>query len=138
MLNYNYKQNTKITRLAPIDCDLQTNSLLLITMHEFAYLLQNSHKLGFDKRNEKEDNIMKIANLENDFYEIIQETLKECNEILSSDGNSNLKKDASICCENLLKYFSNHEDNWFAKASYNVLPRCLEMTMRDRKIAIDI
>ena len=48
------------------------------------------------------------------------------------------KEWADIFCENLLMYYVNHEDNWFAKASYSVLPRCLEMTQKDRKIAIDI
>ena len=35
-------------------------------------------------------------------------------------------------------YYINNEDNWFAKASYSVLPRCGEMTERDRQIAIKI
>ena len=106
-------------------------------MHELAYLLKNSHKLGFDKG--KLDSVKPdhIKNLESDFYKLIKDALKKCREKQSSNDDED-KKEADICCENLLKYFSNHEDNWFAKASYNVLPRCIEMSDKDRKIAVDI
>ena len=106
-------------------------------MHELAYLLKNSHELGFDKGKLDSVETDHIKNLESDFYKLIKEALKRCRENQSSNNNE-LKKEADICCENLLKYFSNHEDNWFAKASYSVLPRCLEMSDKDRKIAVDI
>ena len=106
-------------------------------MHELAYLLKNSHKLGFDKGELDPVEIHHINNLESDFYKLIKETLKRCREYQSSK-NLKLKEEADKCCEYMLEYFSNHEDNWFAKASYNVLPRCIEMSDKDRKIAVDI
>ena len=106
-------------------------------MHELAYLLKNSHKLGFDKGELDPVEIHHINNLESDFYKLIKETLKRCREYQSSK-NLKLKEEADKCCEYMLEYFSNHEDNWFAKASYSVLPRCLEMSDQDRKIAVDI
>lgn len=77
--------------------------------------------------------------LESDFYEIIQDALLNCHKITSSPDYSQSEKwAADNCCEILLMYFINHEDNKFAKACYNILPRCSEITVKDRKIAIEI
>ena len=48
MLGYNYADKDKSTRLS-VDYGLETTGILCITIHELWNLLNNPHKLGFDK-----------------------------------------------------------------------------------------
>ena len=92
------------------------------------------------EENEKREEEIKLAKkLKDDFYTITDISLKRCNDTLQdASATKNDKSEAKYYGEIMLMYFANHEGNNFTKNYYNIVPKCSNMTERDRQIAIDI
>ena len=94
--------------------------------------------IKWDENQRRQDEIKLAIKLKQDFYMIIETSLKRCNDIIDDPNSSSMQSKANHFREIMLMYFINHDSNKFVKEYYNVVPKWSEITKRDRNIAIQM